>query len=198
MNKLLLPLLLLGSITLFASEEAVKEVLKDLHKYQLEMNGTQMLTLYHPSYTEVDADGKRISYAELKEEMAELDAMRKVITKATLPEATLLEIVSAVFVMNESEITPELRETINEVQNHADGKKLAAESAKTLEEIHKIYIDSVEDFWKSCEIVSVAVEKESAQMVYRMKDPDGKTILEYTVDLIKINNKWLIKSCVIK
>ena len=198
MKKLLISLLILGGTALFASEEAVTAVLKDLQKYQMEMNGSQMLTLYHPAYSETDSEGKNISYAELKEEMAELDAMRKVIEKATLPDADLLSIVSAVFVLNESELTPELRASISELQNSAEGKKLASESAKTLEEIRRIYLESVEDVWKSCEVLSVIVEKDSARINCRMKNSNIDRLADYTFDLIRVNDKWLIKKCVIK
>lgn len=198
MKKLLISLLFLGGTALFASEEAVKAVLKDLQKCQMEMNGTQMLALYHPAYTENDSEGKSISYAELKEETAELDAMRKVIEKATLPDADLLAIVTAVFVLNESELTPELRASISELQNSAEGKKLAAESAKTLEEIRRIYLESVEDVWKSCKILSVTVEKDSARINCRMKNSNIDRLADYTFDLIRVNDKWLIKKCVIK
>ena len=105
MKKIFVLLLIFCGIFLRASETAVTQILKDMEKFQLEMNGSSMLELYHPAYVEIDLEGNKTAYAQIKETMQELDAMRQVITKATLPEASLLEIVSAVFVMNESEMT---------------------------------------------------------------------------------------------
>ena len=118
--------------------------------------------------------------------------------KATLPDASLLEIVSAVFVMNESEMTPELRETINSLEDNAEGRKLAVESAKTLSEIHRIYLEAVRELWAGCEVVEVNVDKDAAQLVYRMKESGAERVNEYTLELEKVNGKWLIKKSVCK
>ena len=93
---------------------------------------------------------------------------------------------------------PASEATISELQNSAEGKKLASESAKTLEEIRRIYLESVEDVWKSCEVLSVIVEKDSARINCRMKNSNIDRLADYTFDLIRVNDKWLIKKCVIK
>ncbi|MBQ4328937.1 MAG: hypothetical protein IJC27_04345 [Lentisphaeria bacterium] len=198
MKKIFVLLLIFCGFPLFASEDAVKQVLKDMEKFQLEMNGSAMLELYHPAYVEIDLEGNKTAYSQIKDNMQELDAMRQVIMKATLPDASLLEIVSAVFVMNESEMTPELRETINSLEDNAEGRKLAVESAKTLSEIHRIYLEAVRELWAGCEVISVKVDKDLAQLVYKMKESGSDRINEYTLELEKVNGKWLIKKSVCK
>ena len=198
MKKLMILFSAVFILTAAATEDSVKLVLKDMEKFRSEMNGSAILELLHPAYVEIDAEGNKKEYAQIKDEMLQLDAMRKVITQATMPEASLLDIVSAVFAMSQNEMTPELRETINSLENSVEGKKLAAESAKILSDIHSMYLESERKMWAGSEVISVKVDKESAQLVFKIKAQDSERIDECTLDMEKVNGKWLVKKSVCK
>ena len=77
MKKIFILFLMFCGAAVFASEAAVKQILKDMEKFRSEMNGSAILELLHPAYVEIDAEGNKKEYAQIKDEMLQLEDLLK-------------------------------------------------------------------------------------------------------------------------
>jgi hypothetical protein len=196
MKKMLILLAACSMFALAASEDAVRRLFPEMKDAYLKMDGNKFMTFFHPEYTETHPDKSTASFDSIKEEAARLNAMCAVLLRGSAENSSLMDIMVAVFALNESDMSQELIGQIKKVENTPDGKKLTAEARTTLQEIHKLYLQKIEDIWKHCRIISVTVDGDKATVVYNFlySGDDGKDVLR-TIDaeLVKVNGKWLLK-----
>ncbi len=188
-----LSVLLVAFLTVFtlnASETEVKKVISDFFQATADMNGAGIMKLLHAEFTEEDASGVS-GYAEMKQACADLDAMRKVIDKATAPGATLQDVIAAVFAIDGETLDKDTIDTIKKIENTAEGEKLLKESVAAIREMKKVYRQETEKERDSVKIVSVKVNGGNARMIFTVQ-AEEKT--EYNIwDMVKVDGRWLLK-----
>ena len=191
---------LLASAGVFANSEeaAVKQVLTDSYKFIREMDVRGVLTLCHPEYVEVAADGEKFTYSSLQEMIPEYENMRKAILKGTAPGAGLLDVICAIAALDDDQVTDDVIKLCREMENTQDGKKLLEESRKALSAMHKEYLAHVDKESSSVEIQSVSIDKDNAVLIFSAIGADSGKKEETTLKMVKVDSKWLIKESISK
>lgn len=176
-----------------ADETAVKEVVLQIHRCLREFDiAGAMAFIQIPDYEYTDADGSKTGAEELQEDMAQLADMGRVLSITARSEATLLELVAAVFAMNSDELDSETRALISEVADTDGGRKLADESRRTLSDMLTEYQNQMDEKIRSYRVVSVAVDGNKAQLVYTIRQSD-ETVERITAELVKgSDGRWKI------
>lgn len=191
---------LLASAGVFANSEeaAVKQVLTDSYKFIRAMDVRGVLTLCHPEYVEIAADGEKFTYSSLQEMIPEYENMRKAILKGTVPGAGLLDVICAIAVLEDEQVTDDIVKICREMGNTPDGKKMLEEAQKALSAMHKEYLAYMDKESRSVKIQSVNVEKESAVLIFTAIGADSGKMEETTLKMVKVDGKWLIKESISK
>jgi hypothetical protein len=178
-------------ISLSASDEAtVKKVLDDFFTCIAGFDGTGVMKLLHTEFVDEDDEGKA-GYDEMKEYCGHLDMMGSVLKKTTAPDATLLDVVTGIFSIQEEKLTDDKIKAVKEMENTPEGKKLKAEYVSALQEMKKMSIEETMAEARSVKIDSIKIDGNTARMVFTVT-VDG--VLEYNVwDLVKVDGRCLLK-----
>ena len=183
-------MVIFSTAALSAGEAAVKQVITDFYQRSYELDGNGVLALFHPEFTCEDGDGKR-DIATVRQACKEIDDMRNVIRPATAENATLLDVVQALFAMRGDELDSEAQKLAKELENTEEGKQMKAKAVNALKEMEKIYQQQIDAVRASLNIISVVVKDESAVISYTVKQQDETEL--WQMDMARKDGKWLIK-----
>ena len=154
------------------------------------MDGSGLMKLLHPDFTDEDEEGKT-SYSEMQVMCGELDDMRRVMERALVPGASLLDVMTAVFAIDGEKLDDETRRMIKEAENTEEGKKVRDESVAAIKEVKKIARQEVTDEQQTLKINSLKINGQNAKLAFTVM-VDEKCEYNYW-DLTKVDGKWLIK-----
>ncbi len=177
-----------------ADEAAVREVIPQFQRCLREFDIAGGLGfICQQEYEYIDADGNKSDFSDLQEELTRLAAMGKVLSVTAKPEATLLELVSAVFAMNSDELDQETKALVSSVAATAEGRKLAEESRRTLADMLETYHRQRDEWLDGFTVVSVAIEGNTARLIYTVSLRDERPERVTAVLQKGSDGKWRIR-----
>lgn len=190
MKKIAVFLLLFIGGALFASEAEVKRLHTAYLESISELDFNKALLMLHPSYVEIDSEGKQVTVADLKK-MNQLAQQMKKITVPGIGLADLMEFFAA---SQGQPFTAEQRRDCEALEKTEKGKEIVKQipefQATVKAELNKLR-QNIKTACQSYKVISCKVDGDKAELKYLMKEVDRDELNEYTVELIKVNGKWL-------
>ena len=189
MKRLLIVLsLFLVSGTLFGNAEMVKKTVLGVHEAMLAGDFNAIEKFYHPEHILISSSGKRGDIKYIQHIMSVMNAMQK----AVKDDSKLIDIVEVYALIRRKPLNDEQRNTVLSIQDSETGRTRADALRRELKGQYETILRKMSASLKSCRFVSVTVNGRKASCVFYMNSMNDSAPQKISVDLVKVQNRWLI------